>query len=379
VKQPVRQIFVPAAPPGAGAVDLVFAPSRGSLRLLKHDDSPYAAVDDAPASKHHDGVLNATIRADKQGPVLISWEGEPPELVKLVFRRDTGEAFAVYVPPPGTCLDEPTAFLRVLASGSEDPAARAWFRIRGPTELLDALDDLLASAPDTPVTRYRKYFADLNRNTHSAYIPTLVDAGVLTPCESEERRAAIHRVRNRCQDRIFERMSSVHLSGACTHFEPSGIKQAVELLSTLQLGLLDKHMHGRLAEIEEAYEMFANGALRLQLDDLRWSTQPSSAFYFAFGEFALFAMDDGVDVERWRQLAPVLIRTQSVYRRVYAPTVDSPTFDSYSPCAYDPRRTFGCRELRALAESYAGASDYGLHWLAAENAIDAFPGHLSSP
>ena len=121
--------------------------------------------------------------------------------------------------------------------------------------------------------------------------------------------------------------------------------------------------------------MFANGELRLQLpSNLAWTTQPSSAYYFFFAEFALLAIDLGVDVPVWSKLLNVLVRTQRMVFSVYKASVRKPGFGDYSPCSFDPGRSWPCSEREELRRWFRGLGNHDLCVVAARHAHEFVPG-----
>ena len=126
-------------------------------------------------------------------------------------------------------------------------------------------------------------------------------------------------------------------------------------LSALQLQLYSRYSPSTIAR---ASELFASGQLRTPLKDLAIACQPSSGYYFLFGEFALLAVDNGLCPAEWTALARVLLRTQPVFAKTDAPRAApaKPGFGSYSSSNYCGLKMTP-QELAALERQYAAAVD----------------------
>jgi len=140
-------------------------------------------------------------------------------------------------------------------------------------------------------------------------------------------------------------------------------------LSDVQLTIFERHFGSTgeldLEPIERAFEMFANRELILVGD----GGQPNGAEYFLFAEFALLAIDHGIDA--WKWLLPTFVRTQRIFMRTYRPPSEILSFANYtyeSPVRKD--RQFTREELLALREAYLGVEDLALE--AGRNAAAAF-------
>lgn len=378
-----EQIFLlPAAPPNAVTLDIVFGVNRGLLRRDANGALDIESVrrpsgyslrpgDNANPEKPNVLVLQV-MQGARTGELGIQSLGEGLEFVKFVFRDAHGAALAVFIKPSvsgQTCAEDPD-FLEY------QPPSAAAAQSFGPGEYMAALDTLLAAAPDTPATKYRKYFAELNRQTN----PNLIDAlkaqsiplqGV--PADHDTRKGLIDWIISTLGTRVTERARG-YAANPCpplTGVPNTELHYRVRELSTLQLLLIDSLLPkpGCLWNwipflgfdhpgFEEAYEMFANGDLRLQLDNLAWTTQPSSGYYFFFAEFALLAIELGIDAGRWRRLSRALIRTQPVFSRVYKPGAgENLVFETYRSCNYDPWSIFTPSEMKGLAPTQPCGTD----------------------
>jgi hypothetical protein len=166
--------------------------------------------------------------------------------------------------------------------------------------------------------------------------------------------------------------------------KPAPIVRSVALLSRLQLGLVDAafgaagaYDHGAF---ESAFEQFANGELRHRVVPAPltqigfWITQPSSAFYVFFAEFAFLALECGVDELRWKELANAMARTQKIYFDVYAPRSGNDfAFRDYRACNFDRKRAWTPKAIAKLRKHLSGASIPDLYAFSAECCAEAMP------
>jgi hypothetical protein len=165
----------------------------------------------------------------------------------------------------------------------------------------------------------------------------------------------------------------------------------LKCLSDVQLQLIRKHFaidnSEGLARFERAYEMFANGELGLYLpQSSAWTCEPSSGYYFLFAEFALLATDPatplaaalGEDRALWERLCNVLVRTQEIFCRVYAPRrTRKRDFASYTATNYfDRRAPLGVGDKADLRRRFEGATLDSLARAAADNVVAHLSGVL---
>jgi hypothetical protein len=395
-----QRIPIPVPPPGSEIIDIVFNVARG--RILR--EQPRIGIEGfeqelGPASSSPINILRfrgsrGERRGEREGSIpRTSWvtvrgQGEQPELVKIVYRgRRSREArplepreehdqiLAVYAPAPGTCPDDADYLLSVAWT---KPQTGPESMTLDPAGYASDLEALLHGAPDTPTTRYRKYFATLNLRTHPDLIETLPDAE-LPRAMKDDRNQWIGWLVAILHDRVVNRARAYVKSPDVPWKDTvgAGIERITEL-SRIQLQVADEWFGGDATPFREAFEMFANGALRLQLPNLAWTTQPSSGYFFYFAEFALLAMDQDVDAARWGQLAPTLVRAQHVFARVYPPAKpNEATFSSYRACNYDPLQVYSASELAQLEIDYPYVTEKDLRLGAGANAAQYLPAVLA--
>jgi len=99
-------------------------------------------------------------------------------------------------------------------------------------------------------------------------------------------------------------------------------KARIAYLSQIQLAPVERLLEVRGVDKMKAFEFFAAGDLRLNLDPTTVTDEeaelfangcPNSANVFCFAEFAFLAIEAGIDVNRWKALAPALVAAQEYY------------------------------------------------------------------
>jgi hypothetical protein len=362
---------LPVAPPDtARLMDVVFNVTRGrplppSSPLDSEGLPAFLRWDPQLAAQVPLNVLRYRLapKAYAPQPIAVDSSGEHVELVKIVLRRENPEPVAVFAPVP-ECPK------RGLQPRDINDAVGASI---GAREYLTSLRRFIDGLPDGEPRKAALelfYAFDLHTNPliwenllqQQEDLGSWLDSSLVPDPGNLE--AAIASTLSRLEGRLKQRVA---LHPAVPHFDPYDPENEEEAwrdtreLSTLQLNLLK----GRtLAELGAAFEMFANGSLRVQLDNLAIAAQPSSGFYFFFGEFALLAMDNKVNTRSWKNRARFMLRTQRVFAETYAdPNVSGParTLDSYTSLNF-------CGSKVIDTEDYEHLSAYELAQRAGENA-----------
>ncbi len=274
----------------------------------------------------------------------------------------------------GTCAEKPGFYCDLNPKDLDDPQALAdlnnLIEDPGPEGYLRQLRELIEMPIATPSQRYRKFFATYDANTHRVLIPAVAAPMLVLPgYASDTRLNDITDASSALTIGVFLRWkfpdASADFSEIDTTVEPDYaaacefVKDRIGQLSTLQLEFFAQLAPGGdsdelAAASAEAFAHFANGSLRLQLKNKFWTTQPSSAFFFHFAQFAFAACK--VDVPehfQWQRILPGLVAAQEVFQRVYRPNVQSPHFDDYRACNYDVMQVYSTSEMNALAAKYA--------------------------
>ncbi|MBL8747058.1 MAG: hypothetical protein JNK58_11980 [Phycisphaerae bacterium] len=159
----------------------------------------------------------------------------------------------------------------------------------------------------------------------------------------------------------------------------NGTRPQLAYLSAVQLEILDAHYPAGSGEaVRQAYEWFATGDLFLRLlpdpQAGKWQDSeyvsnggPNSANAFCFAEFALLAIEWGVDADRWLALLPALVGVQELFAHAFGEVrsgeIQRLPFVEYMPTS--PRNINGPRpvptEVRSrIARQYAGLGYEGL-------------------
>lgn len=349
---------------------IVGAPNRGRVKSVEAVPSGEAIKATDVKAVLSDHKIELSIRPHPAegltGEALrIVTSGEGFELVAMILDTGSGPTVEVYL-AEGDCKvgDEPVTMPRAEARTLADPA-------RVGTEL----QAHFKRSGQSPKTRYQRFFALMDQSTH----PDLLG------------------VRNKPSEYVqllkayFWQMVQSRSLAASTG-DPAPIYEAVsddspdafnarELLDSMrrmleELWATDPHA------VDEAFEAFANGELRVRLPCRVWTTQPSSALYFCFAELALYAIDQGEQgalgqaqhLPAWYAFARIFVRTQQIYVDAYAPCTPEPVrFGDYNGCCY-PGRPWQRTEVLALRKRFAHASAGVLRHAAGTHAALAFPG-----
>lgn len=108
-------------------------------------------------------------------------------------------------------------------------------------------------------------------------------------------------------------------------FDISIPSESVRQISSMMIQLIEDcfgsvgSQHERLDFIGQAHDLFAWGGLSMPCSPgVRVPNNvPDGATIFFFPEFALLALELGIDAEFWRQLLPILTRMPALYLRVH--------------------------------------------------------------
>jgi hypothetical protein len=235
-----------------------------------------------------------------------------------------------------------------------------------PAGFLDQLDECLGGLEPCQEERQnaRRFFAALDRQANSFLLRGLTARGRMQREDADQRRLAVKSIGNELRTRIQKRCQGLDESrGTCPSLADrvfAHLRPKCRTLSGLFLELVDQYFGGSLSSFEQAFTWFSNGDLRLVLPNLVVTTQPSSGNFFLFGEFALMAHDNGIEAASWRRLANVMIRSQRIFARVYAPAdLAGATLGSYSGSNYNRHgRPFTEAEIAQLEREFDGADLY---------------------
>ena len=315
--------------------------------------------------------------ADMGEPVLVSSKLERPELIKFVVEivRNGIRSFFALASLSSACPD--TAFLWIQQTTEEALDF-------GPIEYLNSLEAAIGPPPRTRLDQYRWFFFDLDRRTDmklaEVYLPAVdPDAWVQLKRHLDP---AMRALGQRIAHRYDEYGLDPFRYSVPTYSEAA--RYAIEHFSQELLGVFFRHFSTTsglldLDSIEEAFEMFSNGELRLQLPELAWTTQPSSGFYVYFAEFSQLATELNMEARHWSRLVNVFVRTQRIYCDVYVPkSADpQPKLTSYWACGYEAKREFPCSRKAKLRREFRDLSFLDLCLAAAHHTREFFPGGVT--
>jgi hypothetical protein len=312
--------------------------------------------------------------------IVIESLDERPELVQCIAVVDD-KAIVIQSAGDSACLD--TANLR----STEVPVAGGAF-LSDVQVYLDETKLEIEKLTDKVKRDASWFFFDLDRQSEEKLSSRYLTSGSPITTAIEALQPAL---KGRMENRVQRRKS---LPNACgPEFFP--VADPMRRVTDLFFDGLSRHLFAKgaitLPEVEDAFELFATGQLRLRTQSGFWSTQPSSGWYFYFAELALLGGEEGhvatallTPVERalWRSLANVLVRTQVLFTEAYAASrcpgvpparVAAPFPEDYCGCALDLGAVTGDR-IRAVRAEYAALTFADLFDRAAANAEQAFGG-----
>ncbi len=318
--------------------------------------------------------------------VQIRSTGERLEFVKYVFRRRDLKPLRVFAPDPagpGLPLKE--------YSEAEIDANEAIGKTTTPKDYLidfgKEVSDKKNADPDWVPYWEFFYKFDLYTNTKlwPAGPPDVADwdpevfADLKTDTYAVS--SAITNILGHLEDRMVDRVTK----GTKTFPKLDKVKDQYTyddawLLHRLQKKLYQVKFGGlSVSEQEKAFELFAQGKLRLQLDSLAIAAQPSSGFHFFFGEFALLALDNAWAPSQWKSRARFLLRSQPTFAWSYGPRA-GPTGNEnlFSYDASNFTAPIAAPAVEVDPTAYANLEDADLEQKALDNA-KKYLGGLAPP
>lgn len=227
---------------------------------------------------------------------------------------------------------------------------------------LEARSMAYASSPGEEV--WARYFRELDLKTN----PTLLqERGRATGCPRPQPFESLVKViAGLLIERLHARVTGVPMPAAPPTCESV-------LLSALQLHLLETHIGGRNSPdwaslVASVFASFASGRLLLDIRAARNAAAerarsrssnggPNSAFVFLFAEFAVAAIDSGVDAEAWSELLSGFVTAAEIYVRCYGQLsnggIMARRLGEYSDL---PARSMSTNELNSLLAQHSGES-----------------------
>lgn len=329
-------------------------------------DSTFVAMADEPMTDHpYPNVIRISptkslglggldfVGRTRDVEVVVESIGEPPELVQIVYEETASQSGdregTLWIVLPDEC---PTT-QQPLTQDAEilTRTGSALDVVLTPESYLANLDAYFASAPDEPRTRYQKFFVDLDRKT-SGYLLNLATEPALIHAAPDVK-AWIQSTGGALEDRVKARLAHQGPSAPTLPSLAAGqpTSYAAQLSKWFLAVIKDQPFFfgpggGFLLDrFEEAFEMFAEGELREEIEPNVWATQPSSAGFFQFAEFATLVIDNelhdvqlddvqkAIDKGLWHDVLNVMVRMQEAFMVIYGPGCDPP---------YDPGKYVAC-------------------------------------
>jgi len=306
----------------------------------------------------------ATVSQSQVTPITVESIGERPALASVVLDAGAGATTILWADPIAPAAAVATQPIGDVCGGhpasSTVPGAPADY-LYGPKEYIAAMERLLERAG--PGQRQRRFFFEIDRATH----PLLVGGKFV-----ESPRQSLVQISFERRVSLFNRGKGATLPPPeeVTYDDPPATKYLDALFRIFESLLVDLDE----AEIDDAMDHFAGGALRMRLPNGEWTTQPSSGYFFFFGEVGLLGVAFR-DPELWTPFARAAIRAQEIFTEVYRVKgpVASP-YDLYDACAYRESARVTMTRQRRLRAQYGSMPIEALQRAAAQNALRWLPG-----
>jgi len=229
---------------------------------------------------------------------------------------------------------------------------------------------------DKLVNGEQKDFHEFFYELDCATLPSLFEAEVYLPTLQGTLRArASQELSEALRERMMERGRHVD---APWHPTPDleSSSDLIHHISVLMSGIVRRHFRrldrGDVTASDRAFEMFSCGGLSLHADEwnLPLNGQPNGSNYFLFAEFAFTAIELGIDSDFWERMQNVLVRTQRVFMRAFAPPKGEPK--GYGSYVTNKPQAINDDFIRRLRTCYASLGTRELIKRAAINARVAF-------
>ena len=307
---------------GTNAVGLrlLFRLTRSQIREIKVEGLSQG-TQDAKKTLFQLGAevtWDSALPASSEVTATLEYEGEPLVLTDFVWiTESTQDNVLINIAKSVDPLKEAQLANNPLETVLEDPL-----------RLFEARREAIERTVDPEVKKYQLFYWHYDHETH----PRLISDNPDIPEEEKiRRRSIIVQTAPVLSRRVIER---ARIAGTGGTPDPGELPQVsdpswVEYLSELQLDIMRQYLPDGYQEIDvtafrEAFEMFTNGELRVEVVDGVWNSEPDSAFEFSFAEFAFVAIESGVDVDEWSSLLNALVMSQEIFARVYKPDLPSP-------------------------------------------------------
>src|SRR5215210_3739399 len=294
-------------------------------------------------------LWDSTLPESTEVTAAVEYEGEPLVLTDFVWiTESTQDNFLINVAKPVDPLKEAQLANNPLETVLEDPL-----------RLFEARREAIERTVDPEVKKYQLFYWHYDHETH----PRLILENPDIPEEEKiRRRSIIVQTAPILSRRVIERARIAGTGGTPDSGELPQVSDHswVEYLSELQLNIMRQYLPDGYQEIDvtacrEAFEMFTNGELRVEVVDGVWNSEPDSAFEFSFAEFAIVAIENGVHVGEWSSLLNALVMSQEIFAQVYRPDLPLPYYYSdYVSTNFAPEKQIDSTFKRRLREQYQG-------------------------
>ena len=313
----------------------------------------------------------------RDGSILLVGIDEAVEPIKWVVPDADHQAVAVYL------LEDDDSGMGSSASGPRIE--------RGTTALAEELLDVeqylseitrVIELGQPRTTAAHRFFIEFDRQTHFKLYP-------FTGITSEEialRNDAIREIMIDLRLR-FEERHRKHVAGLVAedshpeHGLSPNHRGFLQYVSSIQRRVIEGHFGAGAAfdvdGMENAFEQFANGQLRIHLPSGACICQPSSGYYYFFAEFAMLALEENVDSDLWERVVNVMVRSQEMFADVYGPRLPAPsdtTYASYGPHAFEPARRHSNQHRQETRTAFADLPVRHLEAKVAANSRSRLPG-----
>lgn len=256
--------------------------------------------------------------------------------------------------------------------------------LEDPVRVFQARWYAIEQTPDPDVQWYQIFYWHYDHETHPGLIPK--NPGI-PEGEKLNRVAIIAQTGALLYERVLERAAIAEDGRTPQAGELTQLPNVsdIEYLSELQLSIIrtylpDGNQGIDLAAITEAFEMFSNGELRVEVFDSVWNSEPDSAHEFSFAEFASVAIENNIDAAEWSSLLPSLVMSQEIFTQTYKPSLPPPYFyNDYHSTNFAPEKKVDAAFKQQLRDKYEGKSVNELMEQAVKNAFAAFPAGASRP
>ncbi|HEX8212308.1 MAG TPA: hypothetical protein VF584_19185 [Longimicrobium sp.] len=323
---------------------------------------PEAAIESTEIGAHGVEVRwTGGLPAGSPLSVVLDVTGEPTSVAQELWR----DAEGTLVPMPGPLGGR--AGLQLASAGSvHDFQAYAM-------ALFTARCEIVEASPDCRMRKYGKFFCDLDLNTNRA----LIQSAGLPQIEAARRTAIIRLMERMFGARLDERRLSSPDGPATlgTASEPEDVR----LVSRVMLDIYRKHLStpgGELdpEEVWTAFEMFANGELRVEVQrGFPWNGEPDGGQMFCFAEFAFMAIEMGVDEAEWRLALPSHVAIQRIYAARYRPRNGPYDYGAYKSGNYPHGEHVGPRRKAELRARFRDMPVEELALAARSHLVSTFP------